>query len=257
MTSILLVDDEAGVREEFGAYLSGKGYRVLTAKDGLDGLRLFKREQPDLALIDYHMPEINGLDLLRSLKKDSPHMPVIMMSAVADMKTAVQALQEEAFDFLRKPVDSQELLTCIGQALKRRREVMQPEEVQEEQRSSRYLGPVNHVELGREKEISGIYLYKALDEYSKKRLTSAFERLLQDRSLKSKIVLVFSNVNYINNVGLNYLIELCDRLKSRGHSVVLAHLTQPVHDYLKLLGYLDYFRVELNVRDAVLALAED
>lgn len=257
MTSILLVDDEEGVRGEFSEYLGGKGYRVLTAKDGLDGLRLFKREQPDLALIDYHMPEINGLELLRSLKQDAPDMPVIMMSAVADMKTAVQALKEEAFDFLRKPVDSQELLTCIGQALKRRRELTQPEVVEAEQRSSRYLGPVNHVELGPRKDISGVYLYKSLDEYSKKRLASAFDRLLHERVLKSKIVLVFTNVNYINNVGLNYLIDLCRQLQGRGHSVVLAHLTQPVHDYLKLLGYLDYFRVEPNIQDAVHTLADE
>ena len=249
---ILFVDDEQAVRDEFAIYLKRKGYAVVTAADGLQAFRLFKTEAPDIVLTDYHMPEITGLELLREIKAIRPEVPVILISGKADMRTAVEALKEDAFDFLQKPVDSAELLASVRRALARTRKTSPEDEATPNKLDdSKYYGPIHHSIEGDRSIVSVLYVYKALDEYTKKSLADTISKLQGEQSLKTNVLVILKHVHYINNVGLNFLIDTHAALKARGHYVVLSHLSDPVQKYLKMLGYTDYFRIIPNQRDAI------
>ena len=247
---LLFVDDEATVCEEFGLFLKRKGFEVETAHNSLQALRKFNQDRPDLVLTDYHMPQINGLQLLKEIKSSSPDTPVILISGKADMRTAMDALKENAFDFLEKPVDSADLLRSVHNALKRKQEVAAGPVVEKEDNST-YHGPIRHSKEGENGEISVIHIYRALDEYAKKKLSESVEQLLAERALQRQVVVVLKHANYINNIGLNFLIETDSMLKARGHRVVYSNMNEPVFKYIKMLGYDDYFRITSSKQEAI------
>ncbi|MGD2185014.1 MAG: response regulator, partial [Desulfobacterales bacterium] len=83
--SILLVDDEEGIRKVLRIALSDMGFRVFTAKNGVEALRIFKDERPPIVLTDIKMPEMDGIELLRRLKQLSTDTEVIMITGHGDM----------------------------------------------------------------------------------------------------------------------------------------------------------------------------
>ncbi len=104
-TTILLVDDEEDIRLVLSMALSDMGYRVLTAENGKEGLRLFRKEHPPIVMTDIKMPDIDGVDLLRMIKEDDPDTEVVMITGHGDMEVAIQSFQREATDFITKPIN--------------------------------------------------------------------------------------------------------------------------------------------------------
>lgn len=102
--TILLVDDEAGIRTTLGILLNDMGYDVVTAENGIQGLEVFDRTHPPVVLTDIKMPGMEGVELLQAIKKKSPDTEVIMMSGHGDMDLAIKSLKYEATDFITKPV---------------------------------------------------------------------------------------------------------------------------------------------------------
>ena len=113
---ILIIDDDRSIRKGLSLILGDK-YGVITAKDGAEALKLFPEERPDIVLLDIGLPEIDGVEVLKRLKGSSPDATVIMVTAVEDVKTIVKAIKLGAYDYLVKPIDSQELLLTIQHAL--------------------------------------------------------------------------------------------------------------------------------------------
>ena len=107
---ILVIDDEAIIRRVFSFYLEEKGFSVLTAENGRQGLELIEKEQPNVVLTDLRMPQLDGLELLARIKKMSEEIPVIVISGAQNMEYAVQALKLGAWDYLMKPVQDLNLL---------------------------------------------------------------------------------------------------------------------------------------------------
>lgn len=107
---ILLVDDEPDLRELLEEQLRAAGHRVETAADGLEGMDQLQRRVFDVVICDVRLPKIDGLTLLRRIRKEAPSTDVILMTAYADVSQAVSALKEGAFDYLTKPFDVDELL---------------------------------------------------------------------------------------------------------------------------------------------------
>lgn len=103
--TILIVDDEAEIRELVGEFLQRRGYRIKTAADGEAALAMILREPPDLVLLDIYMPGINGVDVLRRLKEAGSSVGVIMLTASQDEPLLKTAMDLGAFDVLTKPVD--------------------------------------------------------------------------------------------------------------------------------------------------------
>lgn len=113
---ILLVDDEAGIRASLKVVLE-PAYETLTAADGQEGFDLFRRESPQLVLLDVMMPGLDGLAVLKMLREENPRIPVIMLTGTKTVKTAVEAMKLGAADYLTKPFDVEELRLVVAKAL--------------------------------------------------------------------------------------------------------------------------------------------
>ncbi|HOG16005.1 MAG: Transcriptional regulatory protein ZraR [Syntrophaceae bacterium PtaU1.Bin231] len=117
MTRILVVDDDAGVRELLEIMLTREGYSVVCEADGMKGLNRCRKENFDLILTDLKMPKMDGLEFLKSVKELSPGTLVILITAYATGETAVRAMKEGAYDYVEKDFDVDDLKRLIRQAL--------------------------------------------------------------------------------------------------------------------------------------------
>ena len=117
--SILLVDDEEGIRKVLSIALCDMGYHVLTAQNGVEALRIFKDERPPIVLTDIKMPEMDGIELLRRLKQVSADTEVIMITGHGDMDLAVKSVKYEATDFVTKPINDEILEIALNRAQER------------------------------------------------------------------------------------------------------------------------------------------
>ncbi|PYC25641.1 fused response regulator/phosphatase [Aquipseudomonas alcaligenes] len=102
---LLIIDDDEVVRASLAAYLEDSGFQVLQAGNGLQGLEVFEREQPDLIICDLRMPQIDGLELIRRISALNSEIPVIVVSGAGVMSDAVEALRLGAADYLIKPLE--------------------------------------------------------------------------------------------------------------------------------------------------------
>ncbi len=114
---ILVVDDEESHRVMLRAVLQDTGYEVAEAADGPEAVRAVEQEPFDLILLDVRMATMDGIEALNEIRKISPFLPVLMMTAYASVKTAVEALKAGAFDYLTKPLDIDELKILVEKAL--------------------------------------------------------------------------------------------------------------------------------------------
>ncbi len=114
---ILVVDDEPSQRKMLQANLSLDGYQVFQAEDGADAIAKVSEEFFDLILMDNRMSHVDGIEALKEIKKISPGIPVIIITAYASVETAVEALQAGAHDYLTKPLDIDELRIKVQQSL--------------------------------------------------------------------------------------------------------------------------------------------
>jgi signal transduction histidine kinase len=112
----LLVDDEPGILKVLGISLADRGYQVFTAANGEEALEKFRAGQPDIVLTDIKMPGMDGVQLLRKIKEESPDTEVIMITGHGDMELAVQSLKYEASDFITKPVHDEALDIALKRA---------------------------------------------------------------------------------------------------------------------------------------------
>ena len=120
MPNILVVDDEAAIRESLKDWLMEDGYSVALAIDGENAIAMVQESQYDVILLDLKMPGIDGLETMRRVKEISPDSEVLMMTAYASVDTAVQAMKEGAFDYLVKPFDPDEVDLQIKKILAHR-----------------------------------------------------------------------------------------------------------------------------------------
>jgi len=111
---ILVVDDESDVREVISQYFDRRGYDVDTASNGQEALSRILVERPELILLDIRMPEMDGIECLRRIKKLDKEMTVIMVTCVDEIDTAKKALRLGATDYITKPLGFSALETAIS-----------------------------------------------------------------------------------------------------------------------------------------------
>jgi len=119
-TTILVVDDERGVRQSFNMVLKDD-YHVLLAESGDEARKVFEKNPVDLVLLDILLPDVKGLDLLKQFKEIDPNVEVIMVTAVKEIQTAVQAIKLGAYEYIMKPFVVDEIVTAVSRALEKRR----------------------------------------------------------------------------------------------------------------------------------------
>lgn len=116
--SILIIEDEPTMRLGMRHFLASSGFTVRACEDGAEGISTMEKESFDLVITDLKLPRYDGLMVLKHVKTMAPQTGVIIMTAYADVKTAVQAIKEGAFDYIAKPFSNEELLITIERFLK-------------------------------------------------------------------------------------------------------------------------------------------
>jgi len=117
--TILLVDDEEGIRKVLGISLEDAGYVVHVAASGEEALRIFSKEHPAIVLTDVKMPGMDGIELLQKIKQERPDTEVIMITGHGDMDLAIKSLKYEAVDFITKPINDDALEIALNRARER------------------------------------------------------------------------------------------------------------------------------------------
>ncbi|MCG6538129.1 MAG: response regulator, partial [Syntrophales bacterium LBB04] len=118
MAKILIIDDDSSICETIDLYLTEERHDVHTAITGTDGLNKFVQTSPDVVILDIRLPDIDGFTVLEDIREDDEDAKVIMITAHHDMDTTINAMKEGAFDYIRKPINVDELDIAIRKAIK-------------------------------------------------------------------------------------------------------------------------------------------
>jgi len=168
---ILIVDDEPRMCESLGKLLGDRGYQVSSANTAKEGIQLLAQSAFDLLLLDIVLPDMNGLEVLDYVHRKYNELLVIMFSGFASIESAVSALKNGAFDYIRKPVEYEELIKRVNNALEQKRLVREKEAIhwalEQSQRRYKYLV-----------ENSPDIIYTLDDQGRFSFVNDAFERLL-------------------------------------------------------------------------------
>jgi DNA-binding response OmpR family regulator len=116
---ILIVDDDAGIRDSLASFLARSGFETRQAVDGQQALELIEQSRPDLVVLDVLMPRLDGREALRRLRRQGNWLPVILLTQVGEAGERAMALEEGADDYLNKPFEPHELAARIRAVLRR------------------------------------------------------------------------------------------------------------------------------------------
>jgi two-component system response regulator AtoC len=116
MAKILLIDDEPAILESLAIFLRKVNHTVYQATTAKQGMEQFEQQHPDIVILDIHLPDLNGLEILRRFQQHEWPAKVIMITAYQDMETTIQAMKDGAYDYIHKPLDIEEIENAIDQA---------------------------------------------------------------------------------------------------------------------------------------------
>ena len=151
MARVLIVDDEDLVRELYGAWLEEEGHNVATAASVPEAIQILSHFAPDVIVSDIRMAENTGIDLLSWVRERDPYLPVILITGVPAVESAIEALRLQAYDYMVKPVTEQALRRVVGRAVERRRLLLEKHRLEEENR--RYQEELEHLVAARTAEL--------------------------------------------------------------------------------------------------------
>jgi two-component system NtrC family response regulator len=135
---ILIAEDEKAQRDLLVGFLKKEGFSIGAAANGREALQKLEEDLFDIALIDYKMPDLDGLQTLREIRRIYPELPVVMMTAYGTVETAVASMKEGALDYLTKPIDLDELLLILNKVIERSNLIRENKELKA-QLQERYL----------------------------------------------------------------------------------------------------------------------
>lgn len=120
-TSVLVIDDEAGIGDILQKILAQDGHDVLTATNGKDGIQHVKKGKVDLVILDIKMPEMDGIEVLEKIHEIDKNIVVIMLTAYGTLGTAREAMRLGAYDYITKPFDNEFVKAMVKEGLETRR----------------------------------------------------------------------------------------------------------------------------------------
>ena len=129
--NILVVDDEEAIREVVSTMLESRGYQCTSVSNGRAAQEFVRKQTPDLVLSDMIMPEMDGIKLLDWLRQFDADIPVIMVTAIHDISTALEAIRRGAYDYILKPFEKDQLLHGVKRALDWRQVVRENKDYQQ------------------------------------------------------------------------------------------------------------------------------
>jgi DNA-binding NtrC family response regulator len=116
---VLLIEDEKISREQLAKVIRKEGFEVLEAENGRVGLDVFKKELPEIVVTDVKMPDVDGLEVMHTVRRFSKNVQIILITAFGETDTVIAALREGALDYLKKPLDLDQLTLALGRAKER------------------------------------------------------------------------------------------------------------------------------------------
>jgi DNA-binding NtrC family response regulator len=126
---ILVADDDEIARDVINSLLANEGFIVITAKDGLDAIRMMRLEDVDLVVTDLRMPGADGIEVLKNAVRINPDIAVVILTAYGTLDTTLEAMKEGAYDYLTKPFKGQEVIFVAERAFKRAQLVSENKEL--------------------------------------------------------------------------------------------------------------------------------
>lgn len=113
---VLIIEDDKTANEQLAKVVKKEGFEVIAAMNGKEGLKRFTEEKPDIVITDLKMPEMDGMEVMHTIKSSSPEMPLIVITAFGETDTVISAIREGALDYLKKPLDIDQLSIALGRA---------------------------------------------------------------------------------------------------------------------------------------------
>lgn len=143
---ILIIDDEEALRDGCRQVLERCGYAVLTAEQGVEGLKLAREHMPEMAFVDLKMPNISGMEIIEILSRDVPDIVPVMITGFATIVSAVEAIQKGAYDYLPKPFNPDQLRALTRRGLDHRNLRIETRKLREEkeQMEKNFITFVSH-----------------------------------------------------------------------------------------------------------------
>lgn len=118
--TILIIDDDEAVREGLSFFLEDFGYHIVTAENGRIGVDLFESQDVDLVLVDLRMPVMDGLEVLERISRNSPYIPLIVLTGAATISDTIDAMKHGAWNYMMKPInDTSKLINAIESGLEK------------------------------------------------------------------------------------------------------------------------------------------
>lgn len=238
MRKILVIDDEKPTLSMFRLFLGAYGYTVLTAENGKEGLDLFMKEKPPIVLTDIKMPGMDGFEVLKRIKTADASAEVIVITGHGDMDLAIKALDFDATDFIKKPIQK----AALDAALRRAEE---------------------RLKIAKEKE-EGRISFRTLDDVTimeiKGNVTSSFEPVLWDNYEKAvsrganKIIMHFHENCAVSGAGIAVLIQILSKSKLQNQAVAITGLSENFKKIFDMVGITNLAEIFDSEQDAINSL---
>jgi two-component system response regulator HydG len=154
LPTVLIVDDETGILETLNILLKNEGFAPVVALGGRQGLEKLQSLDPDIVLTDIRMPNVTGIEVLSAARAKDPDMPVILMTAQADLRSAIQAVNEGAFFYIQKPFVNDDIIAILRRAAEHRQLRVENKSLRQEIRRHERNG--SNAPVGRSKAWLGV-----------------------------------------------------------------------------------------------------
>lgn len=216
---ILVIDDEKPTLSMFKLFLTAYGYEVITAENGEEGLVLFKKILPEIVFTDIRMPGIDGLEVLRQIRKLNQTSQVIIITGHGDMEKAIEALDLEASDFINKPVERQALNSALARAEKRAK-------MPQNQGFKLWIDP--------KASPCEIHVQGKLSLSARK----AFAGLpgFNDKDLNPQVIFYFDETFSLDRGGITLLMESVQQMKEKGIGISMKGLSYNYYRFFQMAG---------------------
>ncbi len=209
--NILVVDDEEAIREVVSTMLESKGYRCTAVQNGRVAQEHVKKSTPDLVLSDMIMPEMDGIKLLEWMRQYDPEVPVIMVTAIHDISTALEAIRRGAYDYILKPFEKDQLFLGVGRALQHRRLVIENRSYQSnleqlvEERTARLEAALNQLEQSYDDTLealgSALDLKDAETEGHCQRVTAFCISIAKEMPVPAPYLAILARAAFLHDIG--------------------------------------------------------
>ena len=132
LPTILIIDDEESQLLSLKSFLTRRNYKILTASNGKDGFDVVRNNTVDIVLTDFRMPEWDGYEVLKQIKKLNPEIDVVIMTAFGSVEDAVNIMKAGAYDYITKPIDLDELENLLGRITEKRTLIYENKQLKEQ-----------------------------------------------------------------------------------------------------------------------------